>query len=103
MWLLANKIKNYRLFPSQTEKKLEHEGLSKLIFKKILLDHPKVLANFVILELNVDHVKAIEDMIGIDKKVHSAINDNDFRHYSIVEKNVTMSYKQEIPLWGTYK
>ena len=43
-----------------------HEELSKLIFKKILLDHPLVLANFIVHGLRKTHVEIIESMIDPD-------------------------------------
>ncbi len=45
--------------------KKNHETLSKLIFKKILLDNPKVLATFVSSPygLDKDDVIMIEEMI----------------------------------------
>ena len=43
-----------------------HEELSKLIFKKILLDHPLVLANFIAHGLRKTHVEIIESMIDPD-------------------------------------
>ncbi len=50
----------------------KHEILSQLIFKKILLDNPKVLATFVSppFELDMDHVKNIEEMIAPKKVVY---------------------------------
>ncbi len=47
----------------------KHEILSQLIFRKILLDNRKVLATFVSppFELDVDHVKKIEEMIAPKK------------------------------------
>ncbi len=46
----------------------------KLIFKKILLDNPKVLATFVCspYELSVAEVKSIEEMIVPPTKVGSS-------------------------------
>lgn len=45
-------------------KKIHHETLSRLIFKKILLDNPKVLAIFVKdCKMTVDEVKKVEKMI----------------------------------------
>ena len=46
----------------------KHEKLSQLIFKKILLDHPIVLANFVDYKMDSDHVQKIEHMIHHDGK-----------------------------------
>ena len=45
---------------------IRHEELSKLIFKKILLDHPLVLANFIVHGLRKTHVEIIESMIDPD-------------------------------------
>lgn len=46
------------------QKKVEHERLSQLIFKKILLENPTVLAIFVVqCGMTLDHVIMIEDMI----------------------------------------
>jgi len=46
------------------EKMISHEAISVLMFKKILLEHPKVLFEFVTRGLKKSHVVMIENMIN---------------------------------------
>ena len=47
----------------------KHEEISVLMFKKILLEHPKVLIEFVNSNLDKGHVVMIENMINCSKDV----------------------------------
>ena len=51
------------------KEKHSHEILSKLMFKKILLDHPLVLVNYLESGLRCEDIEVITNMIGPEKKV----------------------------------
>ncbi len=83
----------YQFYYVRIQKK-KHEILSQLIFKKTLLDNPKVLATFVSspYQLSKDHVKNIEKMID-PKEVGSYVaNDNAINVLNKMELFRTVMY-----------